>query len=141
MSTAGFLVDTSAFIRLLIKPDVRARWLDQLDAGVLGICELTELEILRIARSSAHRGELIESIGGSYRWVVMPDQIYDRALNVQESLTYRGTHKSAGAVDLLVAATAEAQGLTLLHYDRDFDCVAAVTGQSTRWLADPGSID
>jgi predicted nucleic acid-binding protein len=101
----------------------------------------TPTEVLHIARSSAHRRDLVESIDGSYRSVVMPDRIYDRALNVQESLTYRGTHRSAGSVDLLVAATAEAHGLTLLHYDRDFERVAAVTGQSTRWLADPGSID
>jgi predicted nucleic acid-binding protein len=139
--SAGFLIDTSAFIRLLTKPDVRAEWLDQLDAGVLAMCELTELEVLHIARSSAHRRDLVESIDGTYRSVVMPDRIYDRALNVQESLTYRGTHRAAGPVDLLVAATAEAHGLTLLHYDRDFERVAAVTGQSTRWLADPGSID
>ncbi|MFF5292876.1 PIN domain-containing protein [Paractinoplanes globisporus] len=71
----------------------------------------------------------------------MPDRIYERAQNVQEGLTERGTHRSPGPVDLLVAATAEAHGLTLLHYDRDFVQVAEVTGQRVRWLADPGSID
>lgn len=52
------------------------------------------------------------------------------ATRVQEILTQRGQHRSAGAVDLVVAATAELQGLTLLHRDRDFECIAAVTGQA-----------
>jgi hypothetical protein len=38
--------------------------------------------------------------------------------------------RSAGSVDLVVAATAELQGLTLLYRDRDFECIAAVTGQA-----------
>jgi predicted nucleic acid-binding protein len=52
---------------------------------------------------------------------------------VQEALTKRGQHRSAGPVDLVVAATAELQGLTLLHHDRDFECIAAVTGQALQW--------
>jgi predicted nucleic acid-binding protein len=35
---------------------------------------------------------------------------------------------------LVVAATAELFDLTLLHHDRDFDVIAAVTGQPTRWF-------
>jgi predicted nucleic acid-binding protein len=70
----------------------------------------------------------------------MPDRIYQRAESVQRSLTERGTHRSAGPVDLLVAATAEAHELTLLHYDSDFLQVADVTGQPVQWLTEPGSI-
>ena len=42
-------------------------------------------------------------------------------------------HRSAGPVDLVVAATAELHDLTLLHHDHDFDVIASVTGQATRW--------
>ncbi|MDX3228439.1 hypothetical protein PV419_22850 [Streptomyces sp. ME19-01-6] len=53
--------------------------------------------------------------------------------------TKRGEHRSAGAVDLVVAATAELQGLTLLHRDRDFACIATVTGQARQWYGpEPG---
>jgi predicted nuclease of predicted toxin-antitoxin system len=65
--------------------------------------------------------------------VPVDDRAYDRAWRVQEILTQRGQHRSAGAVDLVVAATAELQGLTLLHRDRDFECIAAVTGQALQW--------
>jgi len=56
-------------------------------------------------------------------------------------LTEKGQHRSAGPIDLLVAATAELTGLTLLHYDRDFETVTRATGQDAQWLAPPGSID
>ena len=49
----------------------------------------------------------------------------------------RAQHRSAGPVDLVVAATAEARGLTLLHRDRDFDCIAGVTGQALQWYGPP----
>lgn len=65
--------------------------------------------------------------------VPIDDRPYDRARRVQEVLAQRGQHRSAGAVDLVVAATAELQGLTLPHRDRDFECIAAVTGQALRW--------
>jgi predicted nucleic acid-binding protein len=39
-----------------------------------------------------------------------------------------------------IAAAAEAAGLTVLHYDEDFDRIAEVTGQPTRWLADRGGL-
>jgi predicted nucleic acid-binding protein len=43
--------------------------------------------------------------------------------------------------DLLVAAAAEDAGLVVLHYDSDFDRIAAVTGQKCEWVVAPGSID
>ena len=61
------------------------------------------------------------------------DRAFARAREVQGDLTGKSQHRTAGPVDLLVAATAELHGLTLLHHDRDFDVVAQVTGQPLRW--------
>jgi hypothetical protein len=36
--------------------------------------------------------------------------------------------------DLLVAATAELAGLTVLHVDKDFELIAGVTGQALERL-------
>jgi len=55
-------------------------------------------------------------------------------------MTARGTHRSAGVVDLLLAATAELNGLALVHYDHDFDEIIKVTGQPAVWVAAPASI-
>jgi predicted nucleic acid-binding protein len=74
--------------------------------------------------------ELIESTAGHMR----------RARQVQRLLAER--HQRGRKVpDLLVAAAAEARGLTVLHYDADFDLIAAVTGQPCQWVVPAGSID
>ena len=139
--TAQFLVDTSAYMRLARESTLQNAWDDYVRAGLLSICELTELEIYYTAQSTEHRKQLVSTIRERYNWALMPDSIFVRAAKVQDLLTVRGAQRSAGPVDLLVAATAEAHGMTLLHYDRDFEQVAQVTGQPTRWIAKPGSID
>jgi predicted nucleic acid-binding protein len=135
-----FLVDTSAYMRLARESMLQETWGHYLSSGLLSICELTELEIYYTAKSPDHRLELASTIRERYKWVLMPDEIYARAFQVQERLAERGAHRSAGPVDLLVAATAESQGMTILHYDRDFEQVARITGQPTRWIAEPGSV-
>lgn len=64
----------------------------------------------------------------------MPDGVYGRSRVIQERLTAKGEHRSAGPVDLLVAAAAEEAGLTLLHYDRDVETIARTTGQPVRTI-------
>ncbi|MEH1012186.1 PIN domain nuclease [Micromonospora sp. CPCC 206060] len=140
MKLADYLVDTSALVRLLREPELRTRWEPAVAAGLLAVCPLTELEFLYSARSAADRVWLVGQLRAAYTWVEMPDRIYRRADEVQVGLTGQGAHRSAGAVDLLVAATAETHQLTLLHYDRDFDQIGRVTGQPMRWIAAPGSI-
>lgn len=141
MSPARFLLDTSALVRLLRDRTVRSRWEQQIEAGLVAICPLVELELLYTARSAKHRAELRELLATAFVWVPMPDRVFTRAAEVQEVLTRQGQHRSAGAVDLLVAAAAELNSLTLVHYDRDFDQIARASGQTTLWLAPAGSID
>jgi predicted nucleic acid-binding protein len=51
-------------------------------------------------------------------------------------LTVRGEHRSAGPVDLVVAACAELRGLTLVHSGKDFEVIARATGQHELRVAD-----
>jgi predicted nucleic acid-binding protein len=140
VSLARYLVDTSALVRLFNSDQVRARWEQQITAGLLAVCPVVELELLHTARSKAHRNELVDLVRVAFSWVLMPERVFERAYEVQAALTDRGTHRSAGPVDLLLAATAEVSGLVLLHYDRDFEQVVEVTGQRTSWLAEPGTV-
>jgi len=78
-------------------------------------------------------GSASEDMRLIFGWVPVEDRAYDRAWQVQEALTKQGKPRRASAVDLVVAATAELQGLTLLHRDHDFACIAAVTGQALQW--------
>jgi hypothetical protein len=51
-------------------------------------------------------------------------------------LTEGGMHRSAGPVDLLIAATAERERLTVLCDDRDFRAIARLTGQPVTLVTD-----
>jgi predicted nucleic acid-binding protein len=63
-----------------------------------------------------------------------------RAEEVQDRLASRG-HRGPRPVDLLIAAIAEVNELSLLHYDRHFDLIVEVTGQAAEWLAPRGTLD
>jgi predicted nucleic acid-binding protein len=140
MSAAQFLIDTSALVRILRDEAIRSRWEQHINAGAIAVCPIVELEVLYTARSKTNRDELLALFRAAFAWTLMPDRTFDRAAQVQAALTDAGAHRSAGPVDLLIAATAELQGLTLLHYDRDFEQIARITGQRAQWLAPAGDV-
>ena len=41
---------------------------------------------------------------------------------------------------LLVAAVAERERVTVLHYDGDYDLIAQVTGQAMHWVVPRGTV-
>jgi hypothetical protein len=136
MSPALYLIDTSGLFRIL-QEQHRQAWADQLASGVIATCPIVELEFLYSARSRADRTEKRRMFETVFGWVPMGDDAYERADEVQQALTERGQHRSAGPVDLLIAATAERERLILLCDDKDFEAVASVTGQPVRRVADP----
>ena len=131
MSTARFLIDTSGLFRILQK-EHRTAWSDFLAAGVIAVCPVVELEFLFSARSLADRLRKQQLLREVFTWVPMSERAFERAERVQQQLTERGTHRSAGPVDLLVAATAERSGLIVLSDDKDYETVSAITGQPVR---------
>ncbi|GAB2953233.1 PIN domain nuclease [Streptomyces pseudoechinosporeus] len=139
MSAAAYLIDTSALVRILKRP-ARVRWEKPLEEGLIARCPLTEVEFLYSARNAEDRADLVQDLDALFGWTPLDDRAVTRAWDVQRELTDKGKHRSAGAVDLLVAATAELQSLTVLHYDNDFETIASVTGQPTQWLAPPGEL-
>jgi len=135
VTPALYLIDTSGMFRIL-QAELRKAWSDQLAAGVIAICPIVELEFLYSARSLADRLEKQRLIRDLFGWVAMHERAYERAGEVQQLLTENGTHRSAGPVDLLIAATAERERLTVLCDDHDFQTVAAVTGQPVKLVTD-----
>ncbi|MFG3032374.1 PIN domain nuclease [Streptomyces sp. NPDC048253] len=133
MTVADYLIDTSALARVVLR-QTTTEWDDRIGAGLVAICDITELEVLYSARSTADRARLKAALDAHYVWCPMPEGIYRRSRIVQEQLTTKGEHRSAGPVDLLVAAAAEEAGLTLLHFDRDFETIARTTGQPVRMI-------
>lgn len=75
-------------------------------------------------------------------YVVLPisEVIAERARDVQVRMAARGHHRAAGLIDLMTAAVAEHYGAVILHYDADFEHIAATTGQPHAWIAPRGSL-
>lgn len=135
MSPALYLIDTSGVFRIL-QDKLRQAWSDHLAAGVIAICPVVELEFLYSARSLADRLEKRRLLHELFGWVPMSERAWERAEEVQQLLTEAAMHRSAGPVDLLIAATAERERLTLLSDDRDFTAIARVTGQPVKLVTD-----
>lgn len=120
---------------------VRARFDELLLAEEVAICDLVKLELLhheeRPAGYLARRADL-----DALPWVPVDETVCARALEVQADLARRGgaRHRAVRLPDYLIAAAAELAGLTLLHYDADYDLVASATGQPHEWLAPRGSL-
>ncbi|MFG2879540.1 PIN domain nuclease [Streptomyces sp. NPDC048337] len=134
-----FLIDKSALARYP-KPAVRAVLDPMQRSGVLALCGAIELEVLYSVRGKAEAEEVHEELRG-FDWLTTPDEAWDRAKEVQAQLIDRGTWKAVSVVDLIIAATAERHGATVLHYDGDYDMIAEVTGQPMRWVVPRGTAD
>lgn len=140
MTGAKYLADTSALLRLG-RGEHAEEWAAKAASGVVAICSAVEAEVLFTARSRGEFRDMREEFRSAVGWVPMPDNVWLRVGTVQEQLAERSRHRAASVVDLLVAATAEMWGLTVLHYDRDFETISAATGQPVEWLAKPGSLN
>ncbi|MFF4378597.1 PIN domain nuclease [Kitasatospora sp. NPDC001547] len=135
-----FLIDTSAHVRI-VRPKAEEIWGEVIDQGRIGMCEPTEAELLYSSQSKRHYTELKDALADMYVWRPVPSGAWRRLLEIQQQLVNVGQHRSAGIADLMVAVTAMHHGLTVLHYDRDFEVIAKHTDLRARWLAEPGSLD
>ena len=59
---------------------------------------------------------------------------------MQAALWRGGRIRAVGFPDPLVAAVAERERVTILHYDTDFDLIPEMTGQPVQWVVPHGTI-
>jgi predicted nucleic acid-binding protein len=78
------------------------------------------------ATSPAHRDELAEELDALCQFSPVPKNAWRWVDTAQYKLTQQGQHRAAGAIDLLLCATAAHHGHMVLHVDNDFATVAAV---------------
>ena len=135
---ARYLADTSALTRFH-NPEVFQRVEPLYINGRIATCSIVDLEFLFSARSAADHEALVKDRRLLPR-VPCGDAAADRAIEVQGELARTGRHRAVSLPDLLVAAAAEQAGLTVLHYDANFDIIAEVTGQPVEWIAPRGSV-
>ncbi|WP_250280623.1 MULTISPECIES: PIN domain nuclease [unclassified Frankia] len=133
-TTQRWLVDKSALVRLSESPDADL-WLSRIQQGLLRITTVTILEVGFSARSVQDlRVRLRRPPVSAMPVENTTPRIESRAVEVQELLAGTGHHRAPSVPDLLIAATAELAGLVVLHVDKDFELIAAVTGQPAERL-------
>ena len=137
MAVTSWLVDKSAYVRMQAGHAARiAEWNSRIERRLMRLSAVTRLELGFSARS----GELGREAVGLPPLSLMPIEhltpaMEDRAFEVQMLLADRGQHRAPSIPDLLIAATAEMAGLTVLAVDKDFDLIAEITGQPVETLA------
>ena len=135
---ARYLADKSALARMPLAP-VRARLSPLIESGEVATCAIVDLEILFSARNHEEHARIRHRRRFAFDSVPLTEAIFKRAIEVQGELSRTGKHR-VPIPDLIIAATAESAGLTVLHYDADFDQIARITGQSVDWIVPRGSI-
>ena len=132
------IIDTSVLTRLH-EPTVR-KVVDELTSvGAAARAGISDLEVGYSARTAKEWDSLLDALQ-AFELVETEASHLRRARQVQRLLATK-SQRGRKLPDLLVAAAAESVGLTVLHYDADFDLIAAVTGQLCEWIVPSGSID
>jgi predicted nucleic acid-binding protein len=135
------LIDTSAWALRQRESAIRRSIDDAILEGRAATCPPITLELLHSARNVEEFRRVRSLLRALHQLPVGPAE-WERAVDVYEALAAQGgAHQRAVKhPDLLAAAAAEAAGAMLVHYDEDYDRIASITGQPTRWAAPRGSI-
>ena len=138
-AVASHLADTSALARLN-KPPVAAVLGPLIEAGLVATCGVIEFELGWATRTAAEFDLVRTDRAEGYEWLATHDEDWHRALEMQAALWRGGRIRAVGFPDLLIAAVAEREHVTLLHYDSDYDLIAAITGQPMQWVVPRGTV-
>lgn len=135
------LADTTAWHLSRRVPELRGGFVQKTADGDIGTCPIVTLELLQSARNGREFDQRRLEMGELPQFPIAAQE-WARAIDVYRELAHQGgSHqRSVGHADLLIAAAAESAGVELLHYDEDFERIAAITGQPTRWIVPRGSL-
>jgi predicted nucleic acid-binding protein len=136
------LADTTAWVwTRAVGGELRTAFDEDVIDGQVATCDMVRLKLLYSTRSLNEFTSLRTELDALPNCKIGVDQ-WQRALDVYERLARQGGlhHRAVPHPDLLIAAAAEASGVPVVHYDEDYDRIAAITGQQVRWLAPRGSL-
>jgi len=103
------------------------------------VCDVVALELTRLAPNEARARKVAERLT-LFESIPMREGLWQRARELQLDLAGTGDHRRVPPVDLLIASCAEAAGVPLVHYDRDYERIAAVSPIEQRWLVADGAL-
>ncbi len=135
------LFDTGAWtwVRDRRFPELASWFNAAVEAGLVLVCDLVVLELTRLAPNQ-HRAREVADRLAAFEVVSMPSELWSRARRTQLALAANGDHRRVPPSDLLLAGAAEEAGVALIHYDRDYERIAAVSGLRHQWLVADGML-
>jgi predicted nucleic acid-binding protein len=136
---ARYLADTSALARMR-HPAVADVLAPLIDAGLVAACPVIDMEVLHSTRTPDEYEQVQADRARAYEYLPVDDRVWRRAQAVQAVLAKRSQLRAVGIADVLVAAVADLHRITVLHYDGDYEHVAAITEQDVRWVVPRGSV-
>jgi predicted nucleic acid-binding protein len=137
------LIDNSAWSRLLsgVMPRVRVNAVvEMFDAEEIATCLPFLLEAGYSAESVADHEQSIGRLG-TLPSVSIDTEVEATARKAQRELARVGHHRLS-RIDLMIAACAHEAGAGVLHYDRDYDVIAARTSLrfESVWVSPAGTL-
>ena len=135
--TARYLADKSALARFPV-PTVNARLRPLLEDGEIATCAIVDLEVLYSSRNLADYEEILEERRSLDAAPITPE-VMATAVDLQHELARSGQHR-VPIPDLVISAAALKANLVVLHYDSDFERIAAVGGAAHDWVVPQGSV-
>ena len=121
-------------------PEVGARLARLIEAGLVATTAGLDAEALYSARNPVEYEQLWADRRVSYEYLPTEDEYWQAALQAQRELARQGRHRAVGMPDLLTAVLAAAHGLTVVHYDADFETAATVVAFEQAWVMPSGSL-
>jgi predicted nucleic acid-binding protein len=103
------------------------------------VCDIVILELIRLSPNQA-RAKQVAGRLDAFKSVPMPTALWQRARELQLLLAATGDHRRVPPVDLLIAGAAEAAGVPIVHYDRDYERLATVCALEHHWLLPDGTL-
>ena len=126
------LADKSAWEQARYDKRARLRLHELREAGQLAVCLVSLAELLYSARNADELSRLRLDLS-SLPYLHMTPAAEQRLADVIAALALHGQHRTP-IPDLMLAAIAHAHSAVVLHYDSDYERIAAVTGQSHEWI-------
>jgi predicted nucleic acid-binding protein len=135
--SARYLADKSALSRFSL-PEVGQRLRPLLEDGLLATCAIVDLEVLYSSRNLVEFEAVVEERRSLDSAPITPE-VMGLAVDLQHELARRGEHR-VPLPDLMISAAAKKARLVVLHYDADFERIAAAGGATHEWVVAQGSI-
>lgn len=131
------LADKSAWEQARYDQRARDRLHELREAKQLATCVVSIAELLYSARNAAELARLRLDLS-SLPYLHMTEAAERQVEDLMGALASRGQHRTP-IPDLMLAAIAHAESAVVLHYDSDYERIAAVTGQAHEWILPRGS--